>query len=210
MLKAEDKQKSRRAGQRGKSIEEVVAYAISHRTRVRILSLLNEDTYSAAQISKILDIPVESLSHHIRELADGGSIELAKVEKVRNVDQHYYRAVAMPFYTDEEVWEMTPVQRQVSAGLIIQNVTAEVMAAFWAGKIRDDPQCWLAWRWFNVDAEGRQEIADEQQRFWERMQEIEAEATARRVESGEEATSVVVSELAFERERKALAPSADA
>lgn len=210
MLKAEGKQKTGRTGQRGKPIEEVVAYAVSHRTRVRILSLLNEGTYTPSQISNILGIPVESLSHHIRELADGGSIELAKVEKVRNVDQHYYRAVEMPFYSDEEIWEMTPLQRQVSAGLIIQNVTAEMMAAFWAGKIRDDPHCWLAWRWFNVDAEGRQAIADEQQRFWERMQEIEAESTTRRVESGEEATSVIVSELAFERERAAPAPSANA
>jgi len=202
--------KTGRTGQRGKSIEEVVAYAVSHETRVRILSLLNEGTYTPTQISEVLGIPVEKLSHHIRELADAGSIELAKTEEVRNVNQHYYRAVEMPFYSDEEVWAMNPLQRQVSAGLIIQNVTAEMMAAFWAGKIRDDPHCWLAWRWFNVDGEGRQDIADEQQRFWDRMQEIEAESTTRRVDSGEEATSVIVSELGFERERKAPSAGANA
>src|SRR5262249_18302571 len=112
-------------------------------------------------------------------------------------------AVEMPFYSDEEVWAMTPLQRQVSAGLIIQNIFAETMAAFWAGKLRDDPRCWLAWRWFNVDAEGRGDIADEQQRFWDRMREIEAEATNRRAKSGEEATSVIVADLSFERERRA-------
>jgi DNA-binding transcriptional ArsR family regulator len=202
----ENEAKRKRAGQRGKSIEEVVEYAVSHRTRVRILTLLNQGTYSPAEISEILDIPVTALSHHIRELVDAGSIELARVEKARNVDQHYYRGIEIPFYSDEEVWEMTPLQRQISAGLIIQNIFAEIMAAFWGGKIRDDPHTWLAWRWFTVDPEGRKAIADEQQRFWERIQEIEAEATGRRIETGEKGTTVIVSEIAFERERQA--PSA--
>lgn len=202
--------RTRRAGQRGKSIEEVITYALSHRTRVLVLSLLNEGTYTVAQISEILDIPVEPLAHHIRELADAGSIELARTEEKRNFNQHYYRAVEMPFYSDEEVWAMTPIQRQVSAGLILQNVSAEMLTSFWAGKMRDDPHCWLAWRWFNVDGQGRQDIADEQQRFWDRMQEIEAESTARRLVSGEEATSVIVAELAFEREREAPMAGTDA
>jgi DNA-binding transcriptional ArsR family regulator len=214
MLSAEEKSigeenvpKTRaRAGQRGKSIEEVVEYAVSHRIRVQVLTLLNEGTYTPVQISRLLGVPVTTLSHHIRELLDGGSIEIAKVVKVRNVDQHYYRAVEMPFYSDEEVWAMTPLQRQVSAGLIIQCMAAELMAAFWAGKIRDDPRAWLGWRWFNVDEQGREDIADEQQRFWDRMQEIEAESTNRRAESGEDATSIVVAELGFERERRAPTP----
>lgn len=201
MLKAEEKPKTGRVGQRGKSIEEVIAYAVGHRTRVRILSLLNDGTYTPSELSELLDISIERLSHHVRELADGGSIELAKVEKVRNVDRHYYRTVEMPFLSDEDVAAMTPMQRQVSAGLVIQNVIAELMAAFWAGKIRDDPRCWLAWRCFSVDAEGRNAIADEQQHFWDRMHEIEAESIARQANSGEEPMPVVVSELAFERER---------
>lgn len=201
--------KKKRAGQRGKSIEEVVEYAISHQTRARVLSLLNEGSYTPTQISEILDVPLEKLSHHIRELSDGGSIEVAKVTKVGNIDQHYYRAVEMPVYSEEEALAMHPLQQQVTVGLIVQNIMAEVMAALWAGKLRD-PQSCLMWRWFNVDAQGRADITAEQERFWERMQEIEAEATSRRISSGEEATSVIVAELGFERERKAPSPSADA
>jgi DNA-binding transcriptional ArsR family regulator len=190
-----------RAGQRKKSIEEVVGYALNHRIRVQVLSILNEGTYTPDQIARIIDEPLNKVSHHIRELHDGGSIELAKVAKARNADQHYYRAVEMPFYSDEEVWAMTPHQRQVSAGLILQCMMAEAMSAFWAGKIRDDPRTWLAWRWFNVDQQGREEIANEQQRFWDRMQEVEAESTNRRTESGEDAVSVIVATMGFERER---------
>jgi hypothetical protein len=196
-----------RAGQRGKSIEEVIAYALAHRIRVQTLTLLNEGTYTPDQIAGIIGEPLNKVAHHVRELHDGGSIELAKVEKARNADQHFYRAVEMPFYSDDEVWEMTPQQRQVSAGIVLQCMVAEAMSAFWAGKIRDDPRCWLAWRWFNVDEQGRQDIADEQQRSWDRMQEIEVEATNRRSNSGEDAMSIIVGGLGFERERTAPTPT---
>lgn len=202
-----------RAGQRGKSIEEVVAYALGHRIRVQVLGILNEGTYTPDELARILDEPLNKVSHHIKELVDAGSIELARVEKVRNADQHYYRAVELPFYSDEEVAAMTPHQRQVGSGLILQYMMAEAMSALWAGKLRDDPRVWLAWRWFNVDAQGRHDIADEQQRSWERMQEIEAEATNRRAITGEEAVSVVVADMSFERARTAPTPpgrSADA
>jgi DNA-binding transcriptional ArsR family regulator len=197
-----------RPGQRGKSIEEVVAYAMGHRIRVQVLAILNEGTYTPDELARIIDEPLNKVSHHIKELLDAGSIELTKVEKVRNADQHYYRAVQMPFYTDEEVAAMTPHQRQVGAGLILQYMMAEAMSAFWAGKLRDDPRVWLAWRWFNVDAQGRNDIADEQQRSWDRMREIEAEATNRRAESGEDAVSIVVADMAFERARSAPTPPA--
>jgi DNA-binding transcriptional ArsR family regulator len=195
-----------RPGQSGKSIEEVVAYALGHRIRVYVLTILNEGTYTPDQLAQIIGEPLNNVSHHIRELLDGGSIELAKTEKVRNTNQHYYRAVEMPFYSEKEVEAMTPQQRKVTAGLTMQCMMAEAMSAFWAGKLHDDPRVWLAWRWFNVDGQGRQDIADEQQRSWERCQKIEAESTNRRARSGEEAASIIVSQMGFERERTAPRP----
>lgn len=206
--KSTTKDSGKQSPQRSKTIEEVLSYAWNHRIRVQVLSLLNEGTYTPGQIAGIIGEPLSKVSHHIRELAEGGSIELAKIDKARNADQHYYRAVEMPFYSDEEVWAMTPEQRQMSAGFVIQNMIAETMAAFWAGTIRDDPRTWLAWRWFNVDEEGRIAIADEQQRHWDRMREIEGEATGRRAESGEEAESIVVADMGFKRERTAPSPPA--
>jgi len=78
---------------------------------------------------------------------------------------------------------------------------AEVMAALWAGKLHD-PRVWLAWNWFNVDDQGRKDITAEQQRSWERVQEIEVESTNRRATSGEEATSIIVTQLGYQRARK--------
>jgi DNA-binding transcriptional ArsR family regulator len=197
-----------RAGQRGKSIEEVVSYALGHRIRVYVLTILNEGTYTPDEIARIIGEPLPNVSFHIRELLEAGSIELAKTEKVRNTNQHYYRAVEMPFYSDEEMAAMTPAQRQVTYGLILQCMTAEAMAALWAGRMPSDPRVWMAWRWFNVDEQGRQDLADEQQRSWERYQEIEAESTNRRAQSGEDAASIIMAQMGFQRERTAPSPPA--
>ena len=199
---------TRRAGQRKKRIEEVVTYAVGHRIRVHILIVLNEGTFTPGQIAQIIDEPLNNVSNHVRELLDAGSIELVKTEQARNTVQHYYRAVEMPEYSDEEVAAMTPEQRQVTAGLAIQSMIAEVMAGLWAGKMKNDPRLWLAWDWFNVDAQGREDIADIQEESWKRIRDVEVEATNRRAKSGEEAISILVSQTGFERARKGpLAPS---
>jgi DNA-binding transcriptional ArsR family regulator len=195
-----------RPGQRGKSIEERVGYALGHRIRIEILSLLNEGVYTADDIAAIIDEPRQNVHHHLRELLGGSSIEIAKVERKRNAELHYYRAVEMPDYDDGAVAAMTPEERLGLAGLIAQHSTAELMAALAAGKLSNDPQVELAWRWFNLDAEGRRELAAEQERFWKRVQELEVEATNRRAESGEEATSYIVAQWGYERARTAPVP----
>ncbi|HET8956472.1 MAG TPA: winged helix-turn-helix domain-containing protein [Solirubrobacterales bacterium] len=191
-----------RAGQRSKSIEEVVSYAIGHRIRVQILVILSEGVFTPDQIAQLIGEPTNKVSHHIKELLDAGSIELAKTERVRNTLQHFYRAVEMPYYSDEEVAAMTQQQRQVTAGLCLQQIMAEAMAAFWAGNMVTDPRVWITQRWFNVDEQGRQEIADEQARSWERVQKIEVEALNRCAKTDEETHSVIVAQLGFLRERK--------
>lgn len=195
-----------RPGQSGKNVEERVGYALGHRVRVGILTLLNEGVYTADDIAAIIGETRQNVHHHLKELLGGGSIEIAKIEKKRNADLHYYRAVQMPSYSEEELAAMTPEERQVTAGLIVQCSTAEIMASLAAGKLNDDLRVCLAWRWFNLDEQGRQDLADEQLRMWERVQEIEAEATNRRAESGEDATSYVVAEWGFERARTAPVP----
>lgn len=193
-------------GQNGKSIEERVAFSVSHRTRVYVLTILNEGVYSADEIARIIGERTPNVAHHIKELLDAGSIELARTERVRNTTQHFYRAVEMPFYSDEEVAAMTPAERQATIGLTLQCLLAEVMAAFWAGKMASDPRLWLSWRWVNVDEQGRQELADEQERSWKRAQEIEAESANRRAESGEAAQSIIVASSGFPRERTSPTP----
>lgn len=194
-------------GQRAKGIEEMLSYALGHRVRIEILAFLNEGVYSPDELAEMVNESKNKVYHHIKALLEWGSIELARTEPVRNTTRHFYRAVEMPFYTDEEIAAMHPRQRQMLAGLILQSVMAESLSAFWAGKMHSDPRVWLSWRWFNVDDQGRADIASEQQQHWDRVREIEVESTNRRAESGEEAISIIVTSLGFERTRTAPVPS---
>lgn len=198
---------TRRTGQRGKSIEEVVAYALGHRTRVQIIMLLNEGAYTVVEIAETIDEPLNKTSNHVRELLDAGSIEIAESRQRGNVIQHLYRAVQTAIYSKDDVSAWTPQQRQVTAGLMIQSALAEVLAAHWAEKMSNDPDVVLAWDWLNIDAQGRKEVCEEQERSWERLREIEAGSINRVSRTGEETVSYVVAEFGFERARKASKPA---
>ncbi|MEZ5078607.1 MAG: winged helix-turn-helix domain-containing protein [Solirubrobacterales bacterium] len=190
-----------KTAKRPKQIEEAVQYALGHKIRVHVLIILNEGIYTAAQLADIIDEPLNNVSNHLRKMLEDGSIEIAKEERKGNVVQYWYRAVEIPCYSQEEAEAMTPVQQQVTVGAIVQSATAEVFAALYAGTLRD-PRSVLFWHWYNVDAEGRKELEAENVRYLERVREIEAEATNRRAETGEDAESMLVNLAVFERARK--------
>ncbi|MFN8215902.1 MAG: winged helix-turn-helix domain-containing protein [Solirubrobacterales bacterium] len=190
----------------GKSIEERVGTALGHRIRVEILALLNEGVYTADQLAALIGESRQTVHHHLKVLLRDNSIEIAKVERRRNANLYFYRAIEMPSFDEEELAAMTPEQRQAIAGLIVQHATAEIMAALASGKLSEDPAVVLAWRWFNLDEQGRRDLLAEQERLWHRAGEIEAESTNRRAQSGEESTTIVLAEFGFERARKAPDP----
>lgn len=196
-------------GQRGKSIEEVVSYALGHRIRIEVLTLLNEGVHTPNELAGILEEPITTITHHVTELAEAGSIELAKTEQAGNWTRHFYRAVEQPYVSEKEALAMTPQQRQVMAGVTLQCMMAESMSAFWAGNLVDDPSnVLLSWRWFNVDKEGQGELMAELVESWERVQEIEARSAARRAESEEDAVSMVIAMQGFQRSRPSPRPPA--
>jgi hypothetical protein len=193
-----------RLGQGKRSVAAAVAYAITHQARTEIRTILNEGPRSQEELARLIRAPAsKNIAHHLRELLADGSIELAYVKPVRNAFEHYYRAVEIPFYTDEEVAAMPPEAKQAICGVILQAVMAEALAALWAGKMADDPRVWLSWRWFHVDAQGREDIADEQARHWVRVREREAESTNRCAKSGEPTKSIIVASLGHVRCRRA-------
>ncbi len=191
----------------GRTIEDATNYAFAHRIRIEILCVLNERAYCSQELARVIRQPLSTITHHIEELLKAGSIEIARTKQVRNLTQNFYRAVEIPFLTDEEMEAISNEERQEIYGLILQASIAEALAAFSAGKISGDPRTVLAWRWFNVDDQGRREIADEQARSWQRVTEIEAQSVTRRSQSGEKSTSVIVTSFGYERRRTSPTPA---
>jgi DNA-binding transcriptional ArsR family regulator len=191
-------------GKGNRGIQDAVSYAIGHRVRVEILTVLHErKDASAAELARIVRQPLSTVTHHVGALLESGSIQVGRTEKVRSVEQRFYR-LATPIYVSDEEWaELSEEERQEICRSLLQSLVAEALASFWTGKITADPRHFVSWAWFNVDAQGREDIAEEQVRSWQRIGEIEGEASARCAESGEEPFSVVVSSLSFERCRNA-------
>lgn len=187
-----------------REIGDAVSYAIGHGIRIQILVTLNEGTRSPSELSRLLRIPLSKLQHHITELVRSGSIEEADTRVAGNVVEHLYRAVSRSEYSAEEMQEMDTEEQRVTVGLALQNAVAEHLAAFRADAMNgDDPNLVLSWNWFNLDQEGRAEITAELEDSWRRLVEIESRSTERRVHSGEDPQSIVVSSIGHPRVRPA-------
>lgn len=184
-----------------KKIEEVVSYALGHKTRVEILIALNEELFTAQGLADRLGQSPSNIGNHLQRMLEDGSIEVGREERKGNVTQYWYKAREIPIYTPEDAEAMTPLERQVTVGAIVQSGIAEVLAALSAGTL-SDPQSILYWDWYNLDPKGQEEADLESHRYLERLREIEVAATNRRAESGDSSTSMLVKLAFFRRARK--------
>ena len=194
------------AKEQRRTIDEAVAYAVGHRIRIDALSILNEGTASPNEIAKIIGEGVSKVGHHIKELFDSGCIEFVGTEQRRGATEHFYRAIARPFVSDEEARELPAETKREFAALILQAIMAEGLAALRTGKMEDDEDVWMSWRSVNLDQQGRREVADEQAESYARIEAIEARSAGRMVESDETGTSTVVAAMGFERSRSGRLP----
>jgi DNA-binding transcriptional ArsR family regulator len=193
--------------ERGREVPAAVSYAVGHRIRVELLSALHDlGSASAIELARIVHHPLSTVTHHISELLKSGSILVERTEKVRSVDQRFYCAINPMLVTDEEWETMAEEERQAVVGVTLQALVAESLSSLWSGSLTGDRRLFLCWNWFNVDEQGRADIAEEQLRSWRRIREIEREAEARCAESGRERSSVLVSSTSCMRARTAERP----
>jgi DNA-binding transcriptional ArsR family regulator len=186
-----------------KRIEEVVQFALGHKTRVHILILLNEGIYTASELATMMDEPLNNVHKHIGKMLEDGSIEIAIEEETGNLTRYRYKAVETQCYQQEEFEQLPFTYRQNITGAIIQSGTAEVMAGFYAGSLADPRAC-CYWDWYNLDAQGRRDAESLNLRYLNELREIEVESTNRAARSGEETTSMLLHNMFFERPRKGL------
>ena len=187
-------------------IEKRVSYTVGHRVRIEVLTALHEGNYSAIELAGIVRQPLSTVTHHVEELLRDCSIEIGHTEKVRSVEQNFYRGIKPAYYGDEEMEALAFEERQEIYGVVLEGAMSEVLASLWAGKISADRRAFLSWCWFNVDAIGRAEIADELRESWERVEQIEMRSMKRVAKTEEETTSIIVSSFCYERARNTPHP----
>ncbi|HVD40221.1 MAG TPA: winged helix-turn-helix domain-containing protein [Solirubrobacterales bacterium] len=198
--KAKKARKDKKARKARKRIEEVVQFALAHKTRVHILILLNEGDHTAGELAEMIDEPLNNVHSHLSAMLDDGSIEIADEERKRNMTLYWYRAVETSCYQQHEFEKLPFLQRQNITGAILQSGSAEVMAGFYAGSLADPHAC-CYWDWYNLDSKGREDAEDLNLRYLKEYEQIETESEER---SGDETTSMLVNVKYFQRGRKGL------
>lgn len=193
----------RQAGKQTESLEDSVSFSLSHRLRIEIRAALHEGPATASKLAHILKEPINNIDYHLKEMLEDGSIEIARSERVGNLDQHYYSVIRLPLFSDEEYAAMSRADRQTLCAIAVQAAIAEAMASLWAGKMAADPRTFLAWDRVPLDRQGREDLLDEEAASWQRKQEIEARSANRRAKSGETGTTYVITSLSYERSRNA-------
>jgi DNA-binding transcriptional ArsR family regulator len=197
---------AKRARRTKKHIEDVVQFALGHKTRVHILIRLNEGIYTAGELAGMIGEPLNNVHKHLGKMLDDGSVEVAREDREGNITRYWYRAVETQRYEEHEFERLPFRYRQNITGAILQSGTAEVMAGFYAGNLADPRACCF-WDWYNLDARGRKDAESLNLRYLAEMREIESESTDRSAEGGEATTSMLLHNMFFERPRKGLSRS---
>ena len=194
MPKTSDRRKPREAA-------DAVAHALRHRLRVDILTLLHDGPASQKELSDGLRKPLSNITHHINELNEAKSIEVAFTKRVGNVEQHYWRAIRTSSYWPEDLAELTVEEHEALSRVIVQSIMAELLAALRAGHLAGDPYSSTAWDRVWLDERAYRDLNEATGTFFSRMYEAAAKSAARAAQSGETLKLYVGAVMAFERSR---------
>ena len=101
--------------QKKRSREEATHYTLGARVRAEIVTILNDGPASHTELAKLTGHGVSKIGHHIQELVEADSIELAAIVRVRNQNVHVYRAIKRAYISDEEAGGAPSEESRASA-----------------------------------------------------------------------------------------------
>lgn len=161
-----------------------LATALSHPTRVHVLSVLNTRIASPRELAAELDEPVNNVSYHIEVLKDLDCIELAE-ERPKlgsRVIEHFYRAKRLQ-YIDDDAWERLDMKGKWNVVMPIMRLSSkDINEAMEAGTFLDPDDNHISRTPMLVDDEGWEEtkvaLAETLDRLLEIRENVEARCAA--------------------------------
>jgi DNA-binding transcriptional ArsR family regulator len=180
------------------AVDQRLVKALAHPLRVQILIILNERMASPNELSKELEEGLSQVSYHVKVLKDYECIEMVKTEPRRGAVEHYYRATARAFLTDQD-WQQLPdsVKPGVSAS-VLKMLVDDVVGALQGGTFdaRDDRH--ISWTPGVVDEQGWTETVDLINETLDKAMAIQSESAARLSKAGDEGIPTTVALMHFE------------
>jgi DNA-binding transcriptional ArsR family regulator len=161
------------------SLDAGLLKALAHPLRARILELIVErEEASPVELARELDQPLATVSHHTRVLRDLRCIELVRTVPRRGAVEHFYRAVALPFLSDDQ-WAQLPVaMRRGLTGQLFRRVFLEASEAGAVGGF-DPPGAAITRVLLALDERGWHELSEALARVLEETQAIQERCDAR-------------------------------
>lgn len=177
-----------------------IVKALGHPLRVQALQILNLRVASPSEIADELGIGVSGLSYHIRVLCDLECIELVDTAPVRGAVEHFYRATARAFFTQED-WEAIPeTARSGISGAMWTDIVPEVNAAMTTGSFDGREDRHFSWTPMVVDQDGWEEVRTTLNDAMSQILEIQAKSAERMTGGGgDESISIGTLMACFER-----------
>jgi len=179
-------------------LDQRLAKALAHPTRVHILSILNEGPSSPSKIAKRLNgVSLNLTSHHIKVLRELGCVELVREVTHGGRTEHIYRATKRQHFTPDEWEKVEPHARPPITVSILRLISEDVDKSLASGKFDELPDNHLSRSPIAVDKEGWQEIVSILNRALDEVLEANVRSAERVRLSGEELRKIRVVMMQF-------------
>lgn len=178
-------------------VDERLLSALTHRTRVHALSVLNQRVASPKELAEELGEDVSAVGHHIKELRELGLIELVEEKRRRGATEHFYRATVRQFL-DGRAWKQVPEKDRPAITVeILRLISGDLSRAMVAGTIDEMDDNHLSRTPLILDTEGWGESVSLLEDTLNGLFVIHEKSAERLTESGEEGMPVKVAILHF-------------
>lgn len=189
------------AAERTKRLSTALAAAVAHPIRTRSLAILGERIASPAEVARELGLDVSKVGYHFNALAEADLIEEVSHRQVRGAVEHFYRAVELPFISDEQENELPLSDRRSFAESILALYVGNAASALDAGTLVARTDHHLTRLAVDLDETGFSLAAEAYWALYERIEEITKEAAKRLAESDAEPVRTVSYLSLFEAPR---------
>jgi DNA-binding transcriptional ArsR family regulator len=161
-----------------------LAAAMSHPTRVQVMSILTDRVASPRQMAAEMDEPLNNVTYHVNQLRDLGCIELARTEPVRGgrVVEHFYRPCRRVFF-DEAAWAALTEKEQYGVNsAILRMMSKDLAAAIASGTFFQNGDSHASRSVMHLDDVGWQEVVDLTEATIKELFAVEERVAARSTE----------------------------
>lgn len=172
--------------------------AINHPLRVQLLTILTIREASPSEIAKELEEDLGVVNYHARKLERLGMVEIVRERPVRGSTEHFYKAIARPWWTTDEWSRVDPQLKEITTACGLDGLMGDAATAVNSGTFDSRNERHLSRTPMVLDQQGWMKISEILDQTLDAVLQESAKATERMAESREDPIPVIVGLLSFE------------